>query len=243
MYLIRVVNDGPWLFNNQLIVLQRWCKGFKLNQLDFSSSPFWIQLRDLPLENMSVEVGKKLMVAFGDVQEAVIAQLNGNQGRCIRVKVELDITKPLPRGRRVMATGGELVWVTFKYEKLPIYCQYCGIVGNDDRGCIEKYNDTEKGLACKNQYGAWLKASPIKALARQRAEGRPEYASPTASSSEETDLERSMYRGEDNRNPGKLGVFENGSKRIVWGSVQKGNFRSGADIMGSNDDARVAGPK
>lgn len=49
-----------------------------------------------------MEVGKKMMMCFEDVQEAVIAQLSGNQGRCIRVKVEVDITKPLPRGKNVM---------------------------------------------------------------------------------------------------------------------------------------------
>ncbi|KAH7836815.1 hypothetical protein Vadar_006006 [Vaccinium darrowii] len=100
MDLLRVLSGSPWIYNNQLIVLQRWTERLAPNEISFTFSPFWIQLRALPLEFMSVDVGKRMMAGFGDVEEANIAQLSGNQGRCIRVKVELNINKPLPRGKK-----------------------------------------------------------------------------------------------------------------------------------------------
>lgn len=131
--LLRVICSGPWLYNNHLIVLHRWEEGIKPEQINFSYSPFWIQLRALPLEFMSMEVGKKMMVGFGEVLEVMMAQLHGNQGRCIRVKVALDITKPIPRGKRVCTADWNPIWVSFCYEKFPLLCHYCGIVGHDDR--------------------------------------------------------------------------------------------------------------
>lgn len=110
-------------------MLQRWVEGVKPSEFDFSESPFWIQLRGLPLEYMSIVVGRKMMAMIGDVQEVHIAQLNGNQGRCIRVKVVVDITKALPRGKRANTMDGKPLWVSFRYEKLPIMCHYCGLVG------------------------------------------------------------------------------------------------------------------
>ncbi|KAG5524447.1 hypothetical protein RHGRI_031191 [Rhododendron griersonianum] len=181
MDLVRVIAGGPWLFNNQLIVLQRWEEGVKPDQINFSYSPFWIQLRALPLEFMSVVVGRKMMVGFGDVLEVVMAQLSGNQGRCIRVKVELDITKPIPRGKYVRTADWNPIWVSFRYEKFPHLCHYCGLVGHDDKACMLKYNESKAGIMKVNQYGVWLRASPVKAPFKKKFEGRSE-GSPAESS-------------------------------------------------------------
>lgn len=126
----------------------------KPKQLYFGECSFWIQLRNLPLECLSVEVGQKLMKVFGDVQEVAIAQLSGNQGRCLRVKVELDITRPLPRGKRASTADWDSLWIPFQYEKLPILCHYCGLIGHDDNVCVAKDRDLHAGLVRDNQYGA-----------------------------------------------------------------------------------------
>ncbi|KAG5550632.1 hypothetical protein RHGRI_015544 [Rhododendron griersonianum] len=118
--LLRVISGGPLLYNNHLIVLHRWEEGIKPEEINFSYSPFWIQLRALPLEFMSVEVGKKMMVGFGEVLEVMMAQLHGNQGRCIRVKVELDITKPIPRGKRVCTADWKPIWVRVWLRASPV---------------------------------------------------------------------------------------------------------------------------
>ena len=64
------------------------------------------------------------------------------EGGCfIRVRVTIDITKPLCRGRVVHLEGGVGggggggVWVTFKFERLPNLCYWCGCLNHDDREC------------------------------------------------------------------------------------------------------------
>ncbi|KAH7845606.1 hypothetical protein Vadar_004013 [Vaccinium darrowii] len=244
--LIRVLASCPWLYNNHLIVLQRWSAGVKPSRIYFSDSPFWIQLRGLPLEYMSVEVGRKMMIGFGDVQEVEVAQLSGKQGRCVQVKVELDITKALPRGKKAMMLNWEPFWVSFRYEKLPIFCHYCGVVGHDDKVCMEKYNDSKGGQVKENQYGAWLKASPVKAPPHRPSEDKSDF-SPEMSSSEKAGKGRSENQGEDIRNPGDLGVLKNGSERVQRDSHQSKDWsleESGAELLmsGSSQPSRVGSP-
>ena len=49
----------------------------------------------------------------------------------MRVRVALPITKPLRRGGFIAGSDGERSWVTFKYERLPMFCHFCGILGHD----------------------------------------------------------------------------------------------------------------
>jgi len=53
---------------------------------------------------------------------------------CIRVS--MDISIPLCRGRLVRFGGLSPRWVDFKYERLPIFCYWCEMVDHDERDCI-----------------------------------------------------------------------------------------------------------
>ena len=56
-------------------------------------------------------------------------------GSFIRVRVRVDITIPLSQGRRVSLGQGKEIWVSFKYERLPNICYWCGCLNHDDRDC------------------------------------------------------------------------------------------------------------
>lgn len=63
---------------------------------------------------------------------------NGNKdGRNVKVLVEVDLLKPLIRGTKLRCNGEER-WVEFKYENLPLFCFYCGMVGHGDIMCGRK---------------------------------------------------------------------------------------------------------
>ena len=53
----------------------------------------------------------------------------------VRVRVRLDITKPLCRGRKIGLSNGEDGWAGFKYERLPNLCYWCGRLTHQDRDC------------------------------------------------------------------------------------------------------------
>ena len=53
-----------------------------------------------------------------------------------------------------MGMEGEKLWVTFKYERLPMICYICGRLGHDERHCVA----TETRQVTKYQYGDWIRA-------------------------------------------------------------------------------------
>lgn len=69
-------------------------------------------------------------------------------GESIRIKVLLDISKPLRRGFMLRAEEIEGdCWVTIRYERLPDFCFNCGRLDHLVKECIEKEDDTDMDMS------------------------------------------------------------------------------------------------
>jgi hypothetical protein len=77
-------------------------------------------------------------------------------GRCLHLRVHIDLTKPLERGR-ALHLGGQSYWVMFKYEKLPMFCFSCGRVVHGRLGCLARREATLHAAAEKKEWGTWLR--------------------------------------------------------------------------------------
>ncbi|GLT62155.1 hypothetical protein SLA2020_348130 [Shorea laevis] len=130
----KVLSGRPWLFDRSLLVLHDFDGITPPSQISFSHSPFWIQIHDMPLVCMNREVGLKIGASMGEVIDIVVGRDGAGWGRSLRVRIMLDVTKPLERGR-ALRLDGKSVWVSFKYEKLPIFCFQCGRILHDKQGC------------------------------------------------------------------------------------------------------------
>ncbi|MCH97451.1 hypothetical protein A2U01_0018446, partial [Trifolium medium] len=58
----------------------------------------------------------------------------------MRLKVRVDVTKPLKKNTRVKNIVGEWCTVNFKYEKLGIFCFVCGIMGHTENKCAVRHD-------------------------------------------------------------------------------------------------------
>lgn len=80
------------------------------------------------------------------------------RGPFLRIRVDINITKPLMRRKMTHIEDVYKGWVFFKYERLPIFCYHCGILVHHDREC-QKF---KKGCLSSEeddfQYGPWLRA-------------------------------------------------------------------------------------
>ena len=76
--------------------------------------------------------------------------------------MQLDITKPLCRGRKVRLGEHGMKWVEFKYERLPIFCYLCGMIDHDERDCLQGFRSKETPRPEEKQIGPWLRANPDK---------------------------------------------------------------------------------
>ena len=70
----------------------------------------------------------------------------------------LPIAKPLRRGGFIAGSKGERHWVSFKYERLPMFCHFCGILGHDLKHYAAHYAMEKNGGSMEYQYGDFLKA-------------------------------------------------------------------------------------
>ena len=56
-------------------------------------------------------------------------------GNFMRIRVGLDVSLSLCRGRVVSLENRKKTWITFKCERLPNICYWCGRLDHNDRDC------------------------------------------------------------------------------------------------------------
>ncbi|XP_059431640.1 uncharacterized protein LOC132165165 [Corylus avellana] len=153
----RILEGRPWSFDRQIFVLQEFEGNTPPSQMNFSLSPFWIQIHDMPLICMNTGVGRKIGKSMGQVEEVDVAEGCAGWGRYLCIRVILDLMKPLDRGR-ALHLGDKVNWVDFQYEKLAQFCYQCGCILHGSRGCLAKRSGRQATAEGTKRWGAWLKA-------------------------------------------------------------------------------------
>lgn len=142
-----VLMDGPWSVMNQLLVLQPLQDGLAVNELEFPTCPFWVQIHGLPCEKMTRANAETIGHRFGKLLgvEGAAEGLLLNRS-FLHVRVEVNLNQPLPKGfwlRKRTSTGRDH-WISYKYEKLSDYCYACGQVGHENKEC--KFVSCDDGI-------------------------------------------------------------------------------------------------
>ncbi|XP_058185666.1 uncharacterized protein At4g02000-like [Rhododendron vialii] len=135
---------GPWSVMGCLLILRKWEANRTLEELDFDFSPFWVQIQGLPFCFLNAKSGLKIAEALGEVIAVADPEKERKLMKFIRVRVWVDITKPLKRGFFLRRPGEENLWVKFRYERLSNFCYSCGRVGHNFNECKEKDESKEK---------------------------------------------------------------------------------------------------
>ena len=95
---------------------------------------FWIQPQNLPLWCLTKEISENIRGTIGEVEEAMNEE-DMHGGNFIWVRVTVDISQPLCRGRCVAIDKDTEWWIPLKYERLPNICLWCGRVTHNDKNC------------------------------------------------------------------------------------------------------------
>jgi hypothetical protein len=170
----RIFVQSPWTFDKKLVQIMRFQGDVQPSDVKFTHAAFWVRVFNLPIKSMTREVGEKIGAAMGRLIEVDVPPDGMGWGRFLRIRVEVEILKPLMRGRILQFenedTGAlqEPFWVDFRYEHLPIFCYRCGRIGHSGNDCLEGRRtggDLEPGEA---KYGAWLRALPLRSPRQQR---------------------------------------------------------------------------
>nr|XP_023897161.1 uncharacterized protein LOC112009046 [Quercus suber] len=156
----RILSSEPWSFDKHGMVLARFDKETSVKALALTKVPFWVQVYDIPLRFRNREVAIQICEATGTILSSEDS-LDIDGGNFIRVRVQVDISQPLCRGRLINLEDGKEHWVSFKYERLPNLCYWCGCLTHDDKDCELWINSEGTLKPEEQQFGPWLRASPF----------------------------------------------------------------------------------
>jgi len=74
---------------------------------------------------------KKICDALGEVVHTLDTLMHDGRS-FIQIRVTIDVSLPLCRGHLISIDNGRQVWVSFKFERLPNICYWCGFLDHDD---------------------------------------------------------------------------------------------------------------
>ena len=182
----RILEMCPWSYEKQLVLLQEFEGERVPKDITIKWTPFWVQIYNLPLMSMTRESGMEIGGKIGRVLDVDVPEKGVQWGKYLRVRVRLDATKKLVRGKRVTIEGGESRWVFFKYERLPNFCYQCGKLDHGVKECKESAGTENRAGGEEMQYGAWLRGEPGRRGGRDQGnmgeengrEGRPYNGAP-----------------------------------------------------------------
>ena len=106
-----------------------------------------------------MDMAKEIVSLAGEVVEDVVDEGQQDRYNFIRIRVTIDLTKPLCRGWRITTAKGVDGWVSFRYERLPIMCYGCGMLTRNDRDCTSGSRSRGPQSVGDKPFGSWLRAS------------------------------------------------------------------------------------
>ena len=101
----------------------------------------------------SPKVAAKIGGRLGEVVEVERRKSQDTQKFFMRMKVALPTAKPLRRGAYLSGSYGQRTWVSFKYERLPLFCHCCGLLGHDIKHCAKLFALKKNSSKVTCQYG------------------------------------------------------------------------------------------
>ena len=154
----RVLEHEPWTYDKHLVVFEKVTANVPISALAFQFTTFWIQIHDLPIQCLNQQTRDAIGKSLGTPLLMTDTESEGGKGNYLRVRVRIDITKPLHRIRKVWSEGAVIGCALLKYERLPNFCYWCGLVSHDARDC-ERWIRSNGSLKKSDQnFGEWMRA-------------------------------------------------------------------------------------
>ncbi|KAK8688411.1 hypothetical protein V6N13_087178 [Hibiscus sabdariffa] len=125
----------------------------------------------LALKPYDSKAGETIGSSFGKYIATDLRDANGCMGEYLRVRVEIDCSKPLKRctamGRN-KKTGQPRICMA-KYERLPRFCFWCGVIGHEYQLCPTMPTENKDPF----QFEDWLRVEHPKAVDSNERKARP----------------------------------------------------------------------
>lgn len=104
---------------------------------------------------MNENIGTQIRNTLGTIQVFYIEEDGSSWGNVLRLYIEMDLHKPLSRGKTINVHGNQS-WMPITYEKLPKLCFRCGRITHERAACSGIDGTSESPFG---QFGPWLRAN------------------------------------------------------------------------------------
>lgn len=152
----RVIDGSPWTFNRSPLLIERLLEGENPRTKKIYALAIWVQVYDLRPGFFSTRILEVCGNFIGSFLSSFPSNFTGIWREFLRFRVVLDTEKPLIRRLKFSGANGEFFWVNFKYERLPIFRFYCGMLGHGEKFC-SMFLD-EPNMAAERFFGDFMRA-------------------------------------------------------------------------------------
>lgn len=144
----------PWTFDQSLVILQEIEDDIQASAITMSICPFWIRLYNLPMRSRSDAQIRLIGWCLGEVLELDSDGIG--REKSARIRVLLDVTKPLRRVQCIALKNGSTALIEIKYERLSMFCYACCNIGDIERDCLKSHEEEREE---EKRWVSWLRAS------------------------------------------------------------------------------------
>ncbi|KAJ4839290.1 hypothetical protein Tsubulata_035583 [Turnera subulata] len=128
-------------------------------EVELVEAPVWVQIYDIPLnqrtssnvQDIANKTGR--FIRFDEKGAA-------GWGKFVRVKVALNVEKPLRKMLSIRKSQGPSTGVSYRYEGIPNFCYLCGKLGHLIKECDRRNEESNEEEVLN--YGEWMRATPWK---------------------------------------------------------------------------------
>lgn len=152
----RIIEDGLWTFEQSLLILRRLEPDEDPKTVVLNHADFRVQLYGLPIIFRS----KAVIQATGNFLRTFVKSdernFDGSMCMFYRVRVALDISRPLRKKMKLKRDNGKWAFIDFHYKCLPTLCFLCGVIGHGDRYYLKVLQAID--VHAEKPYVVWLRA-------------------------------------------------------------------------------------
>lgn len=130
----KALRGCPWVLDKYALILDPIDPEKQHGEQVLNRLPIVARVLNLSLVNRSEPVARLLGNSLGEFVE-IPRESNGHYTPYFRLKILLDITQSLKRGLNFQGVDGTRQWLLVVYERLPLFCFLCGILGHGEVDC------------------------------------------------------------------------------------------------------------
>lgn len=148
----------PWAIERHALLLREIDPAVPLLDHVITEMKIIIKVHNFPPELQTLDAAAAIGANFGHFL-GILTSGGVGAGQTFRMKVAVDVTHPLKRGFYAIDEQGTKCWYRVTYERLPMFCFLCGILGHGEVQCPTRYEDDFEEPEGGLPFGNWLRAT------------------------------------------------------------------------------------